>query len=244
MPSTTQPGGQRVIDVTRKGRTCENPLFAASLPASKQGEELCTPRTDNQRSRRGSCSSGVLGGISPPLVSATPDWTKILGANPDADDVTGIDPHMLPSIAPRDALLPAGSPTSPRGQNGTDPINGREWDTDDKDLQFACTFARCAQPRELRSAQRREVCRCDNDPNGGTPPRPAALPRRTARRRQIRAGRRIPTVARAPRREGPRRSRPRRLDLRRRPDRRLQAMARSSANALATRLSTVHGDRK
>ncbi len=65
------------------------------------------------------------------------DWKKILGNDPGAYDYAGIDPHMIQSITPR-AGLPAPSATS--GDNGTDPVHGREWDNKGNDLQYACTF--------------------------------------------------------------------------------------------------------
>jgi hypothetical protein len=96
------------------------------------------------------------------------DWTRILGANPDAYDYTGIDPHMVESSQPRSAvpgysLLPAlggnggvsPAETNPAAANGpsSDPYNGREWVTDSVDSrgaplhvdlavdrEYACTF--------------------------------------------------------------------------------------------------------
>jgi hypothetical protein len=44
---------------------------------------------------------------------------------------------MIQSVAPRPGL-PAASDT--RGDNGSDPIHGREWSTRQDDLQYACTF--------------------------------------------------------------------------------------------------------
>jgi hypothetical protein len=113
--------------------TCTSPLFAAALPASAT-EELCK-LPDGSRSRE-LVFFALIGGVPNQLLTPAPDWTKILGANPAAYDLTGIDPHMIPSVKPR-AGLP---PPAPRGDNGPDPIHGREWDTQDEDLQFACTF--------------------------------------------------------------------------------------------------------
>lgn len=114
---------------------CTNPLFAASLP-SKQGDELCNlpmgPRGKEL------VVFAVIGGVPETLAGANPDWTKILGKDPAAYDYSGQDPHMIPSLGARSGLP---SPTSTRGDNGTDPIHGREWDTGGNDLQFACTFA-------------------------------------------------------------------------------------------------------
>ncbi len=71
------------------------------------------------------------------LATETPDWTKIVGRDPDAFDITGTDPHLIASVTPR-AGLPEPSPTP--GDNGSDPVHGREWDTQKSDLQYACTF--------------------------------------------------------------------------------------------------------
>src|SRR5690606_13821868 len=114
--------------------SCTNPLFAASLPASS-AEELCDlPRGPRSREL---VMFAVLGGVPGRLVDNGPDWRAILGADPDNYDYAGQDFHMLPSIAPRPTLPP---PSATRGDNGTDPDHGREWDTRGDDLQYACTF--------------------------------------------------------------------------------------------------------
>jgi hypothetical protein len=71
----------------------------------------------------------LIGGVPQQIVG---DWTKILG------DGKSRDPHMIPSMTPRDGLPP---PSDTRSDHGTDPIHGREWNTNKEDLQFACTFA-------------------------------------------------------------------------------------------------------
>jgi hypothetical protein len=110
---------------------CRNPIFAASLPDAAAGDDVCT-RPRGMRSTELVLFT-VIGGLPPALASATPDWTLLLGANPEQYDLTGIDPHMIPSIAPRFGLP---SPLSP----ATDPVHGREWDTKGDELQFACRF--------------------------------------------------------------------------------------------------------
>jgi hypothetical protein len=100
---------------------CQNPLFAGGLP-EKDGDQLCQ-LPDNQRPAR-SVFLGVLGGVPTPLLANGPDWTKLLGADPDAFDFGGIDPHMIPSTTARSPLGAADG----------------EWDTQGKDLQYACTF--------------------------------------------------------------------------------------------------------
>jgi hypothetical protein len=103
-------------------------------------------------------------------VALTPsDWVRILGQGPAAFtaastiedyDYTGIDPHMVESMTPRNvAGLPNALPTpatnppvsslSGPGFTGTpapDPINGREWTTNTGthsllvDVEYACIF--------------------------------------------------------------------------------------------------------
>jgi hypothetical protein len=132
-PSTSRPGGGRLIEPYVGTPRCTNPIFAKRLP-SKEGDELC----DLPRGSRSPelVSYTVIAGVPDSLVGASPSWTRILGRDPDRFDLDGIDPHMIQSIAPR-AGLP---PPSIRGDNGRDPIHGREWDTDNDDLQYACTF--------------------------------------------------------------------------------------------------------
>jgi hypothetical protein len=114
--------------------SCTNPLFASTLPGVEddpchlplgtRGKELVV--------------FTVIGGVPPGLVTGAPRWPSIIGANPAAYDDASQDPHMVPSIGPRAGLPP---PTSTRGDNGPDPVHGREWDTLGRDLQYACTFA-------------------------------------------------------------------------------------------------------
>ncbi|MGH7440419.1 MAG: hypothetical protein ACRENE_32410, partial [Polyangiaceae bacterium] len=75
---------------------------------------------------------------------------KILGNGavngPSPYDYSGIDPHMIESYTARSGISPPGSP------NGSDPINGHDWVTDQPvgvmgghvlqvDREYACTFA-------------------------------------------------------------------------------------------------------
>ncbi len=131
----TSSGGRRVVGPYEGTPSCTNPLFAAQLPRAP-GDELCKlPRGPRSREL---VVFAVLGGVPTNLVSgSTPSWNAILGANPDAFDYSGIDPHMIPSTSPRASLPP---PSTTRGDNGPDPIHGREWDTGNEDLQYACTF--------------------------------------------------------------------------------------------------------
>lgn len=114
--------------------TCTNPLFAAALP--DPGGELC----NLAKGPRGKdlVVFALIGGVPESLAGATPSWQKILGTDPGAFNYEGIDTHMIQSATARPGLPP---PSATRGDNGTDPINGREWDTAANDLQYACTFA-------------------------------------------------------------------------------------------------------
>jgi len=154
----------------REAANCTNPLFAASLPR-KEGDELCNLPVGVRSPDL--VFFAVVGGVPPELLHFDPsdpvksriteeDWVKILGRKPEAYDFTGIDPHMVQSRVPRPGL-PA--PTAERGANGPDPIHGREWDTAERDLQYACTFA-LRSPRTCPRAD--NSCDCDN-PNSNPP---------------------------------------------------------------------------
>jgi hypothetical protein len=112
---------------------CTNPLFAARLPVD-DGDELC----DLPRGPRipGLIYFALIGGVPQTLLpeKGEIDWTKILGRSPETWDDTGIDPHMIQSIRPRKGLAP------PSSADTADPVHGREWDTQGRDLQYACTF--------------------------------------------------------------------------------------------------------
>ncbi len=154
---------------------CRNPLFAKDLPSSAT-QELCNlapgPRTPDDVLV--AVLTGLpreLGSRSTPAGAPTPltaaDWEKLVGRNPDAYDTTGIDPHMVQSTAPR-----AGLP-GPGAADDADPVHGRDWTTNQLDLQSACTFA-LATPIDCAVPANREVCDCypGNSPpfcNAGTP---------------------------------------------------------------------------
>lgn len=133
-PTKKLANGFREIGPCTSEPTCDNPIFAAKLPANA-GEGWCTlgrgPRS------RELVFFAVLGGVPDKLAGVSPNWTAMLGANPDTYDETGIDPHMVQSVGER-ANLPAS--TDVRGDNGPDPVHGREYATNGDDLQFACTF--------------------------------------------------------------------------------------------------------
>jgi hypothetical protein len=120
----------------------------------------------------GTCPAGTAAVDCPQKSALTSaDWVKLLGAGPAAYtglgtmsyDYTGIDPHMIEAMTPRNVSgLPYSLPTpasnppvstlsGPGLGSGLDPvrpdpINGREWTTDNGvhalpvDLEYACIF--------------------------------------------------------------------------------------------------------
>ena len=113
---------------------CTNPLFAARLP--DRGEDPCLLPVGPRGKEL--VLFAMLGGAPAALVDPQPDWDKLVGKNPDAFDFAGQDAHMIQQTSARTGLAPS---TDVRGDNGPDPTHGREWNTGDKDLQYACTFA-------------------------------------------------------------------------------------------------------
>ena len=124
---------------------CTNPLFASKLPRG-QGDEICVlPRGTRTADL---VFFAVVGGVPNSLLHFDPadaeksrivndDWVKILGRDPTRYNYEGLDPHMVESKGPRQGLT---QPSATRGDNGDDPVHGREWDTGGNDLQYACTF--------------------------------------------------------------------------------------------------------
>jgi hypothetical protein len=141
----TVNGGRRIISGYAPTPQCTNPLFAAKLPRAP-GDEICKLAPSTRTSAL--VFFAVVGGVPNQLLYkdlakpnetriSPPDWTKILGQDPLSFNYTGIDPHMIQSVQPRQGLP---GPSSTRGDNGSDPVHGREWDTANDDLQYACTF--------------------------------------------------------------------------------------------------------
>jgi hypothetical protein len=130
---TSASGRRQIADYTGTPN-CTNPIFAASLPSASDTERCNLPRGPRSREL---VVFALVGGVPPALATDTPDWVKILGKDPDNYDLSGIDPHMIQSSTPRDGLTGA---TLPLGNNGDDPVNGREWSTQKNDLEYACTF--------------------------------------------------------------------------------------------------------
>ncbi len=116
-PETPVAGsGIAKVEPYESAPTCTNPIFAESLPSA--GQELCNlargPRTAEL------VVFGLIGGLPTDLASDAPNWTSLVGANPEAYDLSGLDPRMVQSVAPRAGLR--------------DPSVGEY-------LQSACTFS-------------------------------------------------------------------------------------------------------
>jgi hypothetical protein len=118
---------------------CTNPLFAARLPTSA-GERLCElPRGPRSPSLVylaliGGVPGSLLGDPLADDAASKLDWTKILGRDPLRWDEAGVDPHMIQSSSPRAGLPP------PSASDDADPVSGREWTTNGRDLELACVF--------------------------------------------------------------------------------------------------------
>ena len=154
--TTSSSGARNISSYVGTGK-CTNPLFAAALP-TKQGDEPCNlPKGTRDPSLVffaivGGVPNELLYGVDgrghPDYQPGNPDhnamtdakWVTVLGKDPLRYDYTGIDPHMIQSISPRPAVTGGDPINSPRGSNGTDPLVGRDWNTNKSDLQYACTF--------------------------------------------------------------------------------------------------------
>lgn len=135
---TSTDGKRRIADYAANAATCTNPIFAAKLPTSSSEESCALPVGQRDKEL---VLFGVLGGVPRSLIGADgkpTSWTNVLGSDPAGYSDDGKDEHMIQSILPRDGLPPA---STQRGNNGTDPDHGREWDTGADDLQYACTAA-------------------------------------------------------------------------------------------------------
>ena len=175
-----------------KNLNCTNPLFAATLPKPPNGnaaawnptaDDLCNLAPSTRKP--GLIFYAHIGGVPHELLQVTPgdhmspqkatlsdaDWQLILGADPENYDYTGIDPHMVESFDSRVSgsnpipVPPNGHPLSDTSAAmGADPINGREWNTQQGDQQYACTFP-LATPRDCSTLLQACECaagRCDS----------------------------------------------------------------------------------
>jgi hypothetical protein len=197
---TTATVPDRAHEVDSKGNyfgdqdanaNCVNPIFAADLPTDMTAD-LCHlkqgPRTADL------VFYAAIAGVPHQLLQAQPgsaecpagrnspdcpqknllsqsDWQAITGADPEHYDFTGIDAHMLESELPR-----AGLPCTPTSNDTCDPINGREWNTTKKDLQFACIFplvdvqTGVPAPKDCTQMQYAGACDCNSGSNSQSTP--------------------------------------------------------------------------
>ena len=98
-------------------------------PSRAAGDELCQLASSTRTSDL--VFFAVVGGVPNQLLpklgtDEAVDWKKILGADPTNFNYDGIDPHMIQSVSARPGLP---GPSGTRGDNGSDPIHGREYET-------------------------------------------------------------------------------------------------------------------
>jgi hypothetical protein len=188
--------------------SCTNPLYAAALPRPPGGasgssawnpaaDELCK-LTPGPRERK-LVFYAHIGGVPHQLLQVDPsdpdspqkdqltadDWQLILGKDPETFDYTGIDPHMVESYSQRTKVpVPAkGFKVADESQpEHTDPIAGREWQTDSTsplhaglavDREYACIFqlenARdCSDEAINNDATLKDSCDCASPAGTGS----------------------------------------------------------------------------
>jgi hypothetical protein len=128
-------------------RNCTNPLFAIDLPdgSDTSPDTLCKLKSVRPPDH---VFYALIGGVPNDLVDGNPQWSKILGADPEHGDTTGIDPRMIESMAPR------------AGVQG-------EWNTLSSsafiDYQYACTFD---LPKQRVCAPGDSSCDCQGAADG------------------------------------------------------------------------------
>jgi hypothetical protein len=151
---------------------CTNPLFAAALPDGSKTDvnSLCKLQAGSPRTKD-LVFYAHIGGVPHELLHFDPnssknstlsdaDWVKILGQDPLKYNYTGIDPHMIESYQPRTGL------PAPSAADNADPINGREWVTDQGnhadlivDREYACTFP-ISPARDCTDPANKYACDC------------------------------------------------------------------------------------
>ena len=180
-----QPGSGNYVGDQDIYANCINPIFATNLPTdATDPAKLCNltrgPRTPDL------VYYAAIAGVPHQLLQAKPgdpecpmgtaqadcqqknqllesDWLAITGKDPENYDFTGADFHMLESEDPR--MMSACPPNS---ADNCDPINGREWNTNKGDLQFACTF-QLAAPKDCSQPQYAGACDCYDGPGSMNP---------------------------------------------------------------------------
>ena len=113
---------------------CQNPLFAGALPDGSKTDvgSLCHAPPGTRT--KDLVFYAHIGGVPSQLLHFTPgdsaastltdaDWVKILGADPETYDYTGIDPHMIESytaaLGPRAGRAPRTAPTRSTATSGS-----------------------------------------------------------------------------------------------------------------------------
>jgi hypothetical protein len=150
-------------------RNCTNPIFAQDLPdgSDTTPDAICNLKAGSRTPDL--VVYALIGGVPTSLLEdangnlkmdlSADDWTRIVGRDPAHYDFAGIDPHMIESTSPRPLLQGAGTSYS----LGTDPANGREYNTLTSngaiDLEYACTFT-LPQPKDCTAAANAGACDC------------------------------------------------------------------------------------
>jgi hypothetical protein len=167
-PALSDMGAQAsAVQAADNAAICVNPLYAQNLPTDHT-HELCKltrgPRTQDLiyyaaiagvphellQAKVGDpeCPQGMNQGDCPQKSQLTSaDWLLITGADPEHYNFTGADFHMIESETDRtnNTGMWANVSTCPSNNNAPagnncDPINGREWNTGNGDLELACRF--------------------------------------------------------------------------------------------------------
>jgi hypothetical protein len=167
-PLTDANAQASAVAAANAAANCTNPLYAQNLPTDHT-QELCklTPGARQPdhvfyvaiagvphellQARAGvdpECPAGTNQIDCPQKTQLTDaDWTSITGADPEHYVFAGADFHMVESEVDRTANTGgwANASSCPSNNNNTagngcDPINGREWNTGNGDLELACIF--------------------------------------------------------------------------------------------------------
>jgi hypothetical protein len=175
-----------------KYANCINPIYAQNLPTDPKAD-LCHlqqgPRTSDlvyyaaiagvphqllqaQAGIDAECPAGTNQADCPQKNQLTElDWLAITGKDPENYDFSGVDPHMLESETPRSGLT-----CNQYANDNCDSINGREWDTSKKDLQFSCIFplvdpsSGTPSPKDCTQMAYKGACDCDPASNSRNTP--------------------------------------------------------------------------
>ncbi len=158
---------------------------AATAPSAADVTTLCNVSTATGKRTSDLVFFAHIGGVPHQLLHfmagnsaasllSPADWVKILGTDPEQYNYTGIDPHMYESYLPRQMITnvtfdPSGTNAlaTTASPSTTDPVNGREWITDQPvgghvlpvDRQYACIFP-LTTPRDCTQPVNGYACDC------------------------------------------------------------------------------------